>query len=316
MGGEVRLTQLDKLVDCLRHGQIEAIQVAIPKTATRHLQDHVNLEYGLTGWALNQGCNATFKGPRAWALHVLGHTVVRLVNISLAANVELPSCAPVVDSQVAETHDIWSKVFDAADAAGIVSFTMVRDPVEQVLSMFSQAAGWRSHPGGWEDFLRRFASSQYIRNYQTAYLAGRRFQYTTHFSPGRRGAADALLCACPVLEASRADLDAVLSRIERGHLLAGVVERFGESVQHIAASLAWELPLPDSGPQLEPLPRGEFSHEPSRVMRPWDKTEGRLQQYEVPADIMDLIRENTHLDAELYRFVAARLGGTRQGDEL
>lgn len=234
-------------------------------------------------------------------------------------------CPPTVDAEAQRAAEVWRELTRELSDFGTRFLTLVRDPVERTLSAFSFRRDWHAAPDVWAD-LRTFASHPYIRNFQTAMLAGKRLPMNYRLReevertnpPGVRPRAQHR-CLSNATEATADDLSFVQHMAAAtpsrygfgGPLLLGATEHFEASVRLFAQQLRFTTFDADAYGESEgfgPRPQRPAAAASSarrragraQQRRGGDRTRGRLKAADVPEALRREIRAMNDLDTTLH----------------
>ena len=209
----------------------------------------------------------------------------------------------------------WAALFRAPRLV----LAVVREPIARLLSEYS--FNQKLHDG-----LRREArplapNSTFVaaatrhaflderRNWQTAFLSGRRTRF-----PGPDGCA---YCdpdwADPANAATRGDLEVLKRAARAGAFLVGPLERHGELLRVLAARMGWTAPAITT---YDGAPRARISPNSKSTIGDRMRTDSNhvaIHVDELPAATVARLRERHALDGALYAFAHAALDAAAAG---
>ena len=269
--------------DPARRAALKVVFLSTPRTGTRHFGAILRSWFGDDAWR-NLGCARPGTPAIGWihsrpipAMVLLAPGSSKDGAAAAEGNPKGVCSGPGKRPSGAALRARYERLFARSAAAAGASadqqramiplVTFVRDPVDHILSYFSQLHGWRylvptenearamkrQGEPAWAGRLRRFVNSGYMRNFQVAFLVGLRppevgwrrpggRRSSRSSSGGRRAQSGPPPAAeepweCHVTspigraaEATEEDLEVLLSLIRSGQLLPGLTERYSASV--------------------------------------------------------------------------------------
>ena len=204
----------------------------------------------------------------------------------------------------------WAGLFRAPRLV----LAVVREPIARLLSEYSfnhtvshglqRAARPLAPSSPFVAAATRHAFLDERRNWQTAFLSGRRTRF-----PGPDGCA---YCdpdwADPANAATRGDLEVLERAARAGTFLVGPLERHGELLHVLAARMGWTAPAIT---KYDGAPRARIS--PNSKITIGDSNDVAIRVDELPAATVARLRERHALDGALYAFAHAALDAAAAG---
>ena len=274
----------------LPEGRARLTFLAIAKSSTRHTQE------------ILKKADPTGDGYTSHHLHPLSRADGGSIGRPTLHHDRCASNATLVAA--------WAALFRAPRLV----LAVVREPIARLLSEYS--FNQQLHDG-----LRREArplapNSTFVaaatrhaflderRNWQTAFLSGRRTRF-----PGPDGCA---YCdpdwADPANAATRGDLEVLERAARAGAFLVGPLERHGELLHVLAARMGWTAPAIT---KYDGAPRARIS--PNSKITIGDSNDVAIRVDELPAATVARLRERHALDGALYAFAHAALDAAAAG---
>ena len=209
----------------------------------------------------------------------------------------------------------WAGLFRAPRLV----LAVVREPIARLLSEYSfnrtvtDGLGRAARPlapnSTFVAAATRHAFLDERRNWQTAFLSGRRTRF-----PGPDGCA---YCdpdwADPANAATRGDLEVLERAARAGTFLVGPLERHGELLRVLAARMGWTAPAIT---KYDGAPRARISPNSKSTIGDRMRTDSNhvaIHVDELPAATVARLRERHALDGALYAFAHAALDAATAG---
>lgn len=227
---------------------------------------------------------------------------------------ELPEdCSRRAMQQQVHAAERWKKMVQLARQRGARLVTLLRDPVEHLLSFFSHGWSW---PTDWLPELVRFVNgTEFSANMQLGFLAGKRLDILQSGQEAASGREPIERATCRLRNpaaVTEEDLHYVEELIDSGVLLAGTTENMRASVEIISEELHWSnfnvTTYGDFGPRSKEHYKA--------TTRNGDASLRRVRKNEVPKEILGIIRSRSHLDMQLYHRIRRQLSDRTAKAEL
>ena len=298
--------------------RLSAIWLSVPRTGSRHLDDILHREYkDLSPFLPHRGAlrctNASWMHSRPVYIPAFLGTFADSYPPPATPGFTAMTCSRDAFNTAAR----WQWVLGAAISRGVKLITMVRRPLDWMLSYWSLTHNRSEDNVTKHAAFAAFAASPLATNFQLAFLVGKRLplQFIS-----ARGPQCEYFPRLALPRATEDDLHRVGNWLKAGSLLAGTTEDFETTVRMYAARLRWRNFFPYKEKSFAPrLEVPGMTRSSASQVRNGDITRDPLTIAMLAPGLAVHLSRPDSLDAQLYAAVQASLApwfGRTQGADV